>query len=575
MIRTRAIAALAPVLLLLVPLGVGAQEEGMPIFRDVVDVRVVNLEVVVTDRQGNRVTGLSPEQFRLFVDGEEVPIDYFTEIRGGRAVEPTDETTVRGVPALVPGAPVGTNYLVFIDEFFSLAKDRDRVVRTLIDELDYLHPEDRMAVVAYNGERLEMLTAWSGSPHHLRRTLQGALERPTHGLRRIAEQRDVRDATRNRTPEGARRQAWDTADEPSTTEFLEGNLDSIPAFADVDAPDFTTFERLHISRLERQVEAITKAAAATLRSFANPPGRRVMMVLSGGWPYSPAGFLMGRSPGEFEEHSKEVEELYGPLADTANRLGYTLYTVDVPASPIAFPAVEMATQTVAEHEDRDPQVPVQRGFELRYTLQFIAERTGGEALIGGQRELALGRVVEDTRSYYWLGFTPSWREDDRSREISVEVDRPDVLVRSRSSFLDLSRESSVGMVVESALLFGSPPQPHPLLVRLGDQKRSGRRSVQVPVSLAVPVDAVAFLPRNGEYVADLELRLAVRDEAGRAAAEIEPIPFQVKVGGEPQAGAYFRYDTAVELRNQPHRIVVAVYDKVGGAVLSGVTEFRP
>ena len=43
------------------------------------------VEAVVTDRQGNRVTGLKPGDFRLEVDGKAVPIEYFNEVRGGQA----------------------------------------------------------------------------------------------------------------------------------------------------------------------------------------------------------------------------------------------------------------------------------------------------------------------------------------------------------------------------------------------------------------------------------------------------------------------------------------------------------
>jgi hypothetical protein len=49
---------------------------------------VVNLEVVVTDRDGLPVTGLTAGDFRLLVDGGETPIRYFTEVRGGDAVAP-------------------------------------------------------------------------------------------------------------------------------------------------------------------------------------------------------------------------------------------------------------------------------------------------------------------------------------------------------------------------------------------------------------------------------------------------------------------------------------------------------
>lgn len=52
-------------------------------FSETVDVRVVNVEAVVTDRSDTRVLGLTPADFRLLVDDEEVPIDFFSEFRGG------------------------------------------------------------------------------------------------------------------------------------------------------------------------------------------------------------------------------------------------------------------------------------------------------------------------------------------------------------------------------------------------------------------------------------------------------------------------------------------------------------
>ena len=137
---------------------VGAQTPGTPeaapasIFGETVEVRVINVEVVVTDKQGLPVTGLQAGDFALKVDGEEVPIQYFTEVRGGDAIEgPADEPVIADVPQLAPGSPVGTSYLVFIDDFYPLPRDRDHVLEKVSADLARLRPEDRMAVVAWNG----------------------------------------------------------------------------------------------------------------------------------------------------------------------------------------------------------------------------------------------------------------------------------------------------------------------------------------------------------------------------------------------------------------------------------------
>ena len=136
---------------LLAALPAAAQDSPPPdLFSDVIDVRVVNVEVVVTDRSGNRIRGLQPDDFELRVDRRQVPIDYFTEIDEGRALEASGEG-VGGIPALTPDEPVGTSYLVFIDDLFAIKQRRDRVLKRLEEDLIRLGPADRVAVVAHDG----------------------------------------------------------------------------------------------------------------------------------------------------------------------------------------------------------------------------------------------------------------------------------------------------------------------------------------------------------------------------------------------------------------------------------------
>ena len=54
-----------------------AAQEAPPAFGERVEVEVVNVDVVVTDASGRRITDLIREDFRLEVDGKVVPIDYF------------------------------------------------------------------------------------------------------------------------------------------------------------------------------------------------------------------------------------------------------------------------------------------------------------------------------------------------------------------------------------------------------------------------------------------------------------------------------------------------------------------
>ena len=71
-------------------------------------------------------------------------------------------------------------------------------------------------------------------------------------------------------------------------------------------------------------------------------------------------------------------------------------------------------------------------------LQQLAEMSGGiveRADRLGDLKAALGRIAEELRHQYLLGYYPSNKEkDDRTRKISVRVTRPDVVVRARPAY---------------------------------------------------------------------------------------------------------------------------------------------
>jgi len=119
-------------------------------------VRVMNLEAVVHDRDGVRVPGLSRDDFDLYVNGELVEIDYFTEIRDSQVI---DSTT--GHPVLEEVAELGANFLIFIDEFFPIKRDLDRVLTAISERLgNNMRSFDRVAVLAWNGESIDRIVDW-------------------------------------------------------------------------------------------------------------------------------------------------------------------------------------------------------------------------------------------------------------------------------------------------------------------------------------------------------------------------------------------------------------------------------
>src|SRR5579864_5082936 len=527
----------------------GRPQPAGPIFGETIEVRVVNVEAVVTDKRGNRVPDLKPQDFRLKVDGKPIKIDYFNEVRGGQTIapEPGAAPTIPGLPDLAPGTPVGTSYLVFIDDYFSLAPRRDEVLRSLRDDLSRLGPEDRMALVAYDGKHLNLLSSWSSSSRDLSRAIEREIETPPHGLEREAELRNFR-----------------------ATQPPRSTSDPVAPFRNGFAnTQLSIEERAYVAELTGQLERAVAAATSTLRGFASPPGRKVMLMLVGGWPFSPADYAVNDINRPIIEHDvPNGEAVMRKLVETANRIGYTLYPVDVPGM-----------ETNAASAQSSAPRPAGAGFGLREqehegTLTYLAKETGGRALLNSMRIASLEHVEADTRSYYWLGFTPSWEGKDKRHTIQLEVLRPGLEVRTRDSFLDRSRKAEVTMMVESAMMFGSPPGSATMPVQLGSPVRKGRKEIEVPFTLAIPTEAFTSVPLNGKYASQVELRIAAQDERGDH-SDIPVVPLQLSTDKEPTKGHFVRFQSKVTLRRTKQHLVFALFDPLSNKITTAEADIKP
>jgi hypothetical protein len=315
-----------------------------------------------------------------------------------------------------------------------------------------------------------------------------------------------------------------------------------------------------------------------------------MLLLSGGWPFSIQSYV-GRGGGHPTKELPEGEDVYGPLTNTANLLGYTLYPVDVPgiqsgavditdASPPApaAPSPPRKSGLVAASPG-DLQIPVDVGAanisegEVEGSLKFLAGETGGKALLNTNRGLALAVAREDTRSFYWLGFSPTWQHDDKRHDIRLEARRSGLTVRTRSGFLDLSRKAEVSMLVESALLFGSPPGAPRMPLTVGEVVRSQRGELEIPITLGLPVDLMTVVPDGNRYTARLELRFAASDAEGNT-ADVPVVPVTLTSDHQPSPGKLVRYETKIKLRGKADHMVVAVYDPLSGKIATAEADVK-
>jgi len=535
-----------------------SQDDPADTFVATIDVRVINIETVVTDGQGNRVPDLGPDDFRLLVDGEEREIDYFSEIRDGQTMVSGESGTVAAVlPAAdspVPDA-IPTNYLVFIDDVFPRGAHRDLVLKKLRGQIEDLGPVDQMSIMAFDGRRLEALSDWTRSPEELRRALTQAAKRPAAGAFRDQERRN----------------------------FGGGTLAAANFFSEMPFSQATGYATLR----ESQLRAVIGAASTAIRVAGRPDGRKVMLLLSGGWPYEVL------SPGSLQSVSEATFgpgknwdtnlwtgiqkmntlnyfllfprglELYQMLTDTANRMSYTLYPVDVPG--LGWTGRDVASEGGLMTARAAP-VGVDRESKSEGTLMLLANQTGGRALLNDLRLDALGRAAKDTRSYYWLGFQVEAHGDDERHRIKVETRHKGLDVRARKNYVDLSRESEAAMATEAALYLKKSDDLG-LIVTVGKIRQVTAKRIEVPLKLSIPIDKITIMPIEQGWAAYLEINIQARDDRANV-SDLQTAPVNLLSRTEPESGSRTVYEMWVTLGDHNNDLAVTVRDLTSEATLT-------
>src|SRR5436309_10532217 len=100
-------------------------------FKESIEVSVVNLDVYVTDKKGQPVTGLKKEDFQVLEDGRPVEIsNFFAESRG---TEPAAPAASGGPGQSAPERPVSQRLrlVVFVDDVNLTAANRIRILQNV------------------------------------------------------------------------------------------------------------------------------------------------------------------------------------------------------------------------------------------------------------------------------------------------------------------------------------------------------------------------------------------------------------------------------------------------------------
>ena len=559
-----------PALVLLVSVvGLAAatrERDDDPTFFETVEVRVVNVEVVVTDRDGEPVYGLTRDDFELLEDGRPVEITNFYSVEAVEAGEaepqaPTEEAVA--VPATTPAARPTDQELhlaVFVDGTTLVPLNRRRVLDAVRD--------------FFAAERLRPTSL-------VLATYDGALE--VTRLERVdADQVDdyveilAKAAARGAIGEMTRRSILRRIDRASP-------LDT-EVFGDIEAYAGEQYNRAiqSMQALESLVEAL-----------ASLPGRKALVYVSGGLPRNPGealfhaygnkfGFSEPYTGASLEIRAKELDT--GPellrLSRYANANRVTFYSVG--AGRGGQGGGVTAEEGGGYERTWNLAVEAIDNSNQGGNLQELAAATGGRSMTNSYNfEKLFSAMSRDLSSYYSLGYSLSRERDGKNHRLRVRVNRRvkgrKVDVRHREHYRELTRAEVMGGLTRSALLLGGQENPLQVRLQFGRVAKDKRGRFLVPIMIKVPLARLVLVPQGEAHLGRIGIFVSARDGEGRVSpAQSMEVPIRIPAAQLADAlGQVAGYRMVLRMRPQEHTVAVAVRDELGQAESTVTDHWQP
>jgi VWFA-related protein len=472
-----------------------AEEKQKPtFFSETIEVRVVDVDVVVTDKSGKPVTGLAKDDFELYENGKKQPITNFLEVRGNDAMV---TATTSGPAQPVPAQQADNrarNIVIFVDSATMHPFVRNRVFTPMETFLRRsMRAGDHVMIVSWNpGLKVEL--PFTNNVTLASTTLNRIMSSTTNAL---AAERDLKIAEK---------QIDDVPNDNKVRHTRGGDEIPPPPISDGVLIATTLAEKLSFEHAQR-VEAL-KSVIASMRGLG---GRNALVVLTDQISTSPAlpifqyldqvknRFDGGQAYNPYAEAKRyEVPDLPKQLGDLANSSGVTLY----PISPAGL-GIEMSSIAADRlaSEYVNPSRPMLHADEGLLTLQQIAAATGGAALTGSNNfDLAFDTLTSDLTTYYSLGYRPEGEQKDVVRDIAVKLRKKGYNVRARRSYVEKSLKSEMSDAVAANLLYPIARNDLNISLAAGGAAVPSSDQKVVPVLVKIPTASLTLVPDGSDLV---------------------------------------------------------------------------
>lgn len=393
-----------------------------------ISTNLIQVDVTVTDKKGNVVRDLKPEDFEVYENGVKQDISNFSFV----SIEPNEapgdtskpqkatKDSIPIPPIKLKTEQVRRTYALVVDDlglnFASTLWVKESLKRFISEQVQ----EGDLVAILRTGGGIGALQSFTSD----KRQLMAAIEKikwNSYGRSGISTFAPIR---------------------PSLKEELAGRVRDTEVRNPQGGQADNDFAReMEDFRNENFSVGTLGSLNYIIRGMRDLPGRKAVVLLSEGFA------LTSQNKSDLVPKPNRILSALRILADLANRSSVVIYTLDPRGLLDAgmFGATDDVPDSFASYAIEGRSAREREFSESQHSLRYLAYETGGFPFVN-QNDLDLGirRVVADQSSYYLLGYQPDGDTFDPKKnkfnKLEIKLKRPDLKVRYRSGFFGVTDE---------------------------------------------------------------------------------------------------------------------------------------
>ncbi len=509
-----------------------------------VDVSVVNVDVTVTDRRGQSVTGLTRNDFEIFEDGSAQAISNFYAVENAQAR--TDVQHAADAPS-PPPERFRRKVLVLIDNINSTMRGRNVALAKLETFINDHFDDGRYDwSIATVDNRVHLLLPMTSD--------KAVLHNIVSEIRRSPSRKEMT-ATFAKTEVS---RSLDNGTNPAQLHLAP------PQTANADIVAGNNFrEEANLAEQMMFATSSTGAIVQAARAFGTSEGRKIILLVTGQLPLghvSPIDRIGGDAHSELGNHIQTLTSSDRELSDMREQLVREANASNTSFYIIAADGLEPLEQAALTSHFGGP--PSGSNAPDTSPMYWLANETGGAYMTGNRMDQSFAEFDRRSATFYSLGYMPRHAEDTHYHRLSVRVKgHSDYRLQYRDGYASASTDSQMNRTLRSPLGASMQPSTMPVSLIVGVPRFRGEVAI-VPIQATMLMESLQYITDARGSRTRLHVYVSIFDADGR---NITLSKSFVDVSVQPNESATGPMTVTIPplaLTKGTYRVVVAVRDEL-------------